>query len=72
MRTKQDIAASIPAVRQKVKPIVAYLTIGNQWMAIPLRGDRQHLGGWIYGNDSDVIAARDPISDSSRSASVVQ
>src|SRR5947209_1616901 len=60
------------AVWQEVKPIIPYLTVSDPRVVILLRGDRQHLGGGIYGNDSDVIAARNPIDNSSRSASVVE
>src|SRR3954453_20440511 len=60
------------AVRQEVKPIVVYLTVGDPGMAVPLRGDRQHLSRGVYGNDSEVIAACDPIGGASRSASVVE
>jgi len=60
------------AVRYEVKPVIPYLTVSDSRMAIPFRGDCQHLSGGVDGNDSDIIPACDSIGDSAWSTSVVE
>lgn len=60
------------AVGQELKFIALHLMVGDQRMAVPARGDRQHLSRGIHGDDAYAIPAGDPLGDLSRSTSVIK